>query len=185
LRRRRRASSATLWSASIDALSVGTDVGQSDSGIALIGQPDLTAARLFLISAGNVRERQPGVDYRDVCDNSVIEGQDAVIHLNEGVIEKVDARLAQSNSMGLADLGRRVNFTLAFAVVHEFPSAERFFAEVSEVSKPGATLLFAEPSGHVKPPEFESELQAAAQAGFTVANRPEIRRSQVALLKKA
>jgi hypothetical protein len=63
----------SLWSASIDALSVGTDIGQSDDGIALISQPDPTAARLFLISTGNVRERQPGIDYRDLCDASVIE----------------------------------------------------------------------------------------------------------------
>lgn len=63
----------SLWSASIDALSVGTDIGQSDDGIALISQPDPTAARLFLISAGNVRDRQPGIDYRDLCDAAVIE----------------------------------------------------------------------------------------------------------------
>jgi hypothetical protein len=63
----------SLWSASMDALSVGTDIGQSDDGVALIGQPDPTAARLFLISAGNVRVRQPENDYRDLCDASGIE----------------------------------------------------------------------------------------------------------------
>ncbi len=63
----------SLWSAAIDALSAGTDIGQSDDGIALIGQPDPSAARLFLISAGNVRERQACVDYRQLCDTSGIE----------------------------------------------------------------------------------------------------------------
>jgi hypothetical protein len=63
----------SLWSASIDALSVGTDIGQSNDGITLIGQPDPAAARLFLISAGNVRERQAGVDFHELCDTSGIE----------------------------------------------------------------------------------------------------------------
>lgn len=68
-----RAGEPSLWSASIDALGVGTDIGQSDNGIALISRPDPTAARLFLISAGNVSERQAGVDYRAICDASGIE----------------------------------------------------------------------------------------------------------------
>lgn len=68
-----RAGEPSLWSAAIDALSVGTDIGQSDTGIALIGQPDPNAARLFLISAGNVRDRPRGLDHRELCDISEIE----------------------------------------------------------------------------------------------------------------
>jgi hypothetical protein len=68
-----RAGEPSLWSSAIDALSVGTDIGQSESGIALIGQPDPNAARLFLISAGNVRDWRAGSDYRERCDTSAIE----------------------------------------------------------------------------------------------------------------
>ena len=68
-----RVGEPSLWSASIDALSVGTDIGQAEEGIALIGKPDPAAARLFLISAGNVRDRSPGVDYRELCDTSGVE----------------------------------------------------------------------------------------------------------------
>lgn len=63
----------SLWSASVDALCVGTDIGQSDQGIALIGKPDRAAARLFFISAGNVRDHVVANDYRDLCDTSVVE----------------------------------------------------------------------------------------------------------------
>jgi len=66
-----------------------------------------------------------------------------------GVLDRVDVRLAASDSMGLEDLAGSVDFTLAFAVVHEMPSPESFFAEVAEVSKPGATVVFVEPAGHV------------------------------------
>jgi 2-polyprenyl-3-methyl-5-hydroxy-6-metoxy-1,4-benzoquinol methylase len=101
-----------------------------------------------------------------------------------GLLERADLRLAPSDSLGLQELCGRVDFVLAMAVVHEMPSSSRFFAEVAEAMKPGASLLLAEPSGHVKGATFEAELQNAAAAGLEVTGRPAIRRSQVALLKK-
>jgi hypothetical protein len=37
-----------------------------------------------------------------------------------------------------------VDFTLAFAMVHELPAAAHFFREVAAASKPGARVLFVE-----------------------------------------
>jgi tRNA A58 N-methylase Trm61 len=101
-----------------------------------------------------------------------------------GLLERTDARLASSDSLGLQDLRGKIDFALAMAVVHEMPSSRRFFAEVAETMKPGATLLLAEPSGHVKKDAFEAELHDAAAAGLEVTDRPAIRRSQAAVLKK-
>src|SRR5262249_42154760 len=83
-----------------------------------------------------------------------------------GVSSRVETRQASLNSLGVSDLQGRVDFTLAFAVVHEMPSASRFFAEAAQASKPGAALLLVEPAGHVKEEEFKAELEAAAKAGF-------------------
>ena len=102
-----------------------------------------------------------------------------------GLVDRIDVRQATADSLGVSDWASKVDFTLAFAVVHEMPSASRFFSEAAAVSKAGATLLFAEPSGHVKPEEFEAELQDAIKSGFVVAERPSMRRSQAALLRKA
>ena len=101
-----------------------------------------------------------------------------------GLLERIDTRLGSPDSMRLSDLAGKVDFTLAFAVVHEMPSFPSFFAEVAAASKPGARLLFAEPKGHVKPEEFEAELTAALQAGFEPVERPAIARSHAALLRK-
>jgi len=101
-----------------------------------------------------------------------------------GVLERINARLARPDSMGVADLGGFVDFTLAFAVVHEMPSPGPFFAEVAEASKPGASVLFAEPAGHVSAEAFEAELQDAFKAGFALVDRPSMRRSQAALLQR-
>jgi 2-polyprenyl-3-methyl-5-hydroxy-6-metoxy-1,4-benzoquinol methylase len=101
-----------------------------------------------------------------------------------GLLERTDVRLAPSESLGLQDLEGKVDFVLAMAVVHELPSSSRFFAEVAQAMKPGATLFLAEPSGHVKPGAFEAELQDAAAAGLEVTDRPAIPRSRAALLQK-
>jgi SAM-dependent methyltransferase len=102
-----------------------------------------------------------------------------------GLLERVDARLVSRDSPGLDDLAGSVDFTLVFAMVHELPAPDRFFAEVAKASKPGAFLLLAEPTGHVKPPLFESELKMASQAGFDLVEQPSIRLSLTALLKKS
>ena len=86
--------------------------------------------------------------------------------------------------MGLSDIDCEVDFTLAFAVVHEFPDPAKFFGEVARASKPGAQMLLAEPSGHVKGADFAVQLTAAAAAGFSMRERPHVARSHAALLVK-
>lgn len=102
-----------------------------------------------------------------------------------GLLARVDMRLATPESMGIADLAGKVDFTLAFALVREMPSAQTFFNEVAAASKTGAGVLLAEPAGHVKADAFEAELKAAAEAGFAVVERPMVKRSHAAVLRKS
>ena len=101
-----------------------------------------------------------------------------------GLVDRVDARVGTANSLSLEDLRGKVDFTLAMAVVHEMPSGSWFFGQVAETMKPGGTLLLAERSGHVSDAKFQAELEAAKAAGFEVVDRPAIRRSLAALLRK-
>jgi ubiquinone/menaquinone biosynthesis C-methylase UbiE len=101
-----------------------------------------------------------------------------------GVAERVEPRLAGHDSLGIADLAARVDFVLAFAVVHELPDSARFFEEAAAATRPGGRLLIAEPAGHVTTADFDRELNDAAAAGFCVVDRPAIRRSQAALLER-
>ena len=101
-----------------------------------------------------------------------------------GVLARLDARIVSPDSMRLHDLAGKVDFTFAFAVVHELPGAHPFFSEIALASKPAACLLISEPTGHVNSRKFEAELQAAAAAGFELASCPPIRRSRTALMRK-
>jgi len=101
-----------------------------------------------------------------------------------GLLERIDARLAPAESMGIGEFAGSVDFTLAFAMVHELPDALRFFREAAAASKRGATLLLAEPKGHIKESEFENELKLASQAGFELIGHPTIKGSRTAVLRK-
>lgn len=101
-----------------------------------------------------------------------------------GLLARLNIRLAQPDSMALADMAGTVDFVLAFAMVHEMPSAAVFFQEAAAAMKPGAHLLLAEPAGHVQPAMFDQELAYAAHAGLRVADRPVIRRSLSAVCIK-
>jgi predicted methyltransferase len=101
-----------------------------------------------------------------------------------GLEGRVDTRIATADSMGPADLRGVADLTVAFYVVHEFRDHGRFSVEVAEASKPGSSILLAEPAGHVDSATFAAELQAAEDAGFCVVARSAIRRSLTAVLQK-
>jgi ubiquinone/menaquinone biosynthesis C-methylase UbiE len=52
-----------------------------------------------------------------------------------GVSSQVHPRLVQAKSMNIADLAGTVDLVCAFAVVHELPDSDNFFAEVSAALK--------------------------------------------------
>ena len=101
-----------------------------------------------------------------------------------GVLDRIDVRVTPAETMGLSDLQSKVDFVLAFAVVHEFPDAAKFFAEIAQALRPGGSSLLAEPRGHVSDQAFESELGAAARVGLTAGAQPTIARSHAAVLVK-
>lgn len=62
----------TLWSATIDALAFGADVGATPRGVSLLSEPDPSASRLFVVAAGNVREGYQA-DHLSLSDTSPVE----------------------------------------------------------------------------------------------------------------
>jgi len=101
-----------------------------------------------------------------------------------GLTERIETRIARPDSLDIGDLAGCVDFVLAFAMVHELPFPEIFFQETAAALKPGGKLLLAEPVGHVKPPRFAREFDAARQAGLAQLTAPQLRRNFTALLQR-
>ena len=101
-----------------------------------------------------------------------------------GVSTHIETRLCSQDTIGLQDLAEKIDFALAFAVVHEVPDPGSFFAELFAMIVPSGSVLLAEPKGHVSEEEFANTLSMAQQQGFTIMKTLQILRSRSVLLKK-
>ena len=101
-----------------------------------------------------------------------------------GLAERLEFRHCSPETLGLGGWEGRIDFAPALAVAHEVPDRARLFAEIHAALKPGGGLLQVGPRGHVKPPDFERTLAAAAGARLTRVGAPEAPSSQTALLRK-
>jgi ubiquinone/menaquinone biosynthesis C-methylase UbiE len=103
---------------------------------------------------------------------------------HSGLRERIEPRLAGENGMGIGAFGGRVDFALAFAMVHEVPDPARFFREVASALKPGGRLLFCEPAGHVSESQFAESLSLARSAGMSDVTRLVVRGNLAAVLTR-
>ncbi len=99
-----------------------------------------------------------------------------------GLADRVDARVCKEDGLGIEEYAGRVDFALAFAMVHEVPNPAALFKDIHQALKPGGKLLFAEPSGHVRAEAFETSLEQAKRVGLVLEARPQIRRMHAAVL---
>jgi ubiquinone/menaquinone biosynthesis C-methylase UbiE len=99
-----------------------------------------------------------------------------------GLSGRVRRHLARADRLDVPS--DRVNFALAFWMVHEVPDKERLFSEILACLVPGGTLLMAEPRLHVNAKAFAAITGIALKAGFVSAGPVSIRFSRAALFRK-
>jgi ubiquinone/menaquinone biosynthesis C-methylase UbiE len=97
-----------------------------------------------------------------------------------GVADRIQIHLSTPESIGI---DQKVDFILAFWIVHEIADQATFFKQTRDILKPSRCLLLAEPIIHVTHRMFSRTLNAARDMGFTVKERPRIAMSHNALLE--
>jgi SAM-dependent methyltransferase len=100
-----------------------------------------------------------------------------------GLGGRIETRLVEDERLPLSGFHGQVDFALAFAVVHELPDQERFFADLAQALRAGGRVLVSEPAGHVSTQAFERTLALAFAAGLGLEGRPSIPSSRSALLE--
>lgn len=100
-----------------------------------------------------------------------------------GVGDRIELRRCEADDPGIADLAGRVDFALAFWMVHETPEVRHFFEQVRAALSPGGHVFMAEPIFHVSRGKVEAETAAAREAGFDVVARPRVWFSRAAVLR--
>lgn len=115
--------------------------------------------------------------------------------LQPGMLEKLGAKirgtdLARRITLHPCEADRicvteKVDFVLAFYVMHELPDHRAFFEEMASLLNPGGQLFIVEPPLHVSRAAFEETLRQATAAGFSVESRPKLPFNKAAILKKS
>lgn len=78
----------------------------------------------------------------------------------------------------------KVDFVLAFYMVHEVPDQKEFFKGIHSIVKPNGQILIVEPPLHVSKTAFEETIRKAEDAGFEPVERPKIFLSKTMVLRK-
>ncbi len=101
-----------------------------------------------------------------------------------GLADRIDARLCPPSSLMLGDQTGRIDFALAFGVVHEVPDRASFFAEIHRALSRGGRLLVAEPKIPVPADRFRETIDAACETGFTIEREWALCGSRLALFNR-
>ncbi len=98
-----------------------------------------------------------------------------------GVSERIRPHLANSDSLGNHS---KVDFVIAFWIIHEVPNQRAFLTEVYGFLKPEGLFLLAEPIFHESKKSFLQTMNIASEIGFIVKDMPKIRLSRSVLLAR-
>jgi ubiquinone/menaquinone biosynthesis C-methylase UbiE len=101
-----------------------------------------------------------------------------------GLLDRITAILIEGNSLHIEKYEDRVDFALAFSVVHEVPDQARMFDEVYHSMKGGSLLLISEPEARVAKEDFQTTIETAHARGFREEASLDIRKSYSLLLRK-
>jgi len=80
----------------------------------------------------------------------------------KGVLNRITLHHCREDDIGLPD--EKVDFALAFYVLHEVPDRQRFLKQVLTLLKPDAHFMLIEPKHHAK--DIQSEIDLAASLGL-------------------
>lgn len=101
-----------------------------------------------------------------------------------GVLDRLNCRQCGFDDLCVDDLAEKVDFVLAFAVIHEVSKPEVVLEQLRGTLARGGQLLISEPRGHVSAESFEKTVELAKSLGYTEVSRPNIRRGLSALFRR-
>lgn len=98
--------------------------------------------------------------------------------------EKLESRIiTHKSNPDKIGIPTKVDFALAFYVVHEVPDREALLREIASMLQPGGKLMIVEPIFHVSESSFKKTLEAAKHAGLKLVCEPKIRFSRTMILQ--
>jgi len=136
----------------------------------------------------------PGFFSIDMAEMVGESGRVIAADLQEGMLRRLKKKIegtrlekrillhqTEENRIGVTE---KVDFVLAFYMVHEVPDQERLFKEIGALLKPGGSLLIIEPPFHVSKSAFAETIRKTGEAGLRCVDRPKMFVSRAVLMQK-
>lgn len=112
--------------------------------------------------------------------------------LQEGMLDKVKKKIkgtylehrielhkCEDDKAGVTE---KVDFVLAFWMIHEISDQDKLFGELESILKPEGKIYIIEPKFHVSEKLFEEMVRRTENNGFEIADRPKVSFSRAVLL---
>jgi ubiquinone/menaquinone biosynthesis C-methylase UbiE len=136
----------------------------------------------------------PGFFSIDIAQMVGKSGRVIASDLQEGMLQKLRDKIhgtelekriklhkCEEKKIGLSE---KVDFILAFYMVHEITNKIEFFNELKLILKPDGRVLIVEPPFHVSKTAFKETIKKARDAGFIPVERPKVFFGKTMILKK-
>jgi len=168
--------------------------GGLDNSFRKIVQNPQKILKPFINPNSNVLDLGCGPGFFSVEIAKMLKGSAKVIaaDLQQGMLDKVKKKIEGTeleNRISLhkcldnsINLNEKVDFILAFYMVHEVPDKEHFFKELKSILNANSSVLIVEPKFHVTKINFENMLEIAKRYGFRVKKEPKFLFSRSVLL---
>jgi ubiquinone/menaquinone biosynthesis C-methylase UbiE len=95
--------------------------------------------------------------------------------------QRIELHQSDFESIGVVE---KVDFTLAFWMVHEVRNQKKFFDDLTSIIKPNGLLLIIEPKFHVPKKKFRAMVDLIKEYGFTIDESPKVFFSRAIVLSK-
>lgn len=95
--------------------------------------------------------------------------------------KRVELIKSKDDTIGIS---QKVDFVLAFWMIHEVSDQQRLFEELKAVMNPGCRLLIIEPKIHVTEKSFKNMISRLDLTGLEIIERPKIWFSRSVLLQQ-
>jgi ubiquinone/menaquinone biosynthesis C-methylase UbiE len=113
--------------------------------------------------------------------------------LQEGMLEKVKYKIKSTELEQRISIHRchkdsinltgKVDFVLAFYMIHEVPNQVKLFKELKSILTPNGQIFIIEPKFHVSSKSFNSMTEKAKKVGLEISDSPKVFFSRSIVLK--
>ena len=114
--------------------------------------------------------------------------------LQEGMLQKLKNKIQETEigkriklhkcEKNKIDILEKVDFVLAFYMVHEVPDQKKLLEEIKSILKSNGKIFIIEPIFHVSKQAFEETTNRAVAIGFKPVEKPKVFLSRTVVLKK-